>query len=213
MPERDSPSTGEYVAVEYQQFRPGGVMHAVMKTLGVLSWPLTVPLALVSRVSDIVFRSCSEALSLMPYFPGVILRGEFYRFALRECGKNVIVEFGAVFIYRDVCVGDNVLVGRYTIVHHCDIGSHVLIGERVTLLSGSRQHRFDRTDIPMALQGGFKRRIRVGNDCWLGSHAVVMNDVAQGSIVAAGAVVTEAVPPGGIVGGVPAKVIGSRQAS
>jgi acetyltransferase-like isoleucine patch superfamily enzyme len=171
-----------------------------------------VPLALLSRISDIIFRTFSETLALVPYFPGVILRYEFYRFALHRCGSNVVVETGAVFIYRDVSVGDDVLIGRYSIVHHCDIGDHTLIGERCTFLSGSRQHRFTRTDMPMTQQGGEKRRITLAGDCWIGSHAVVMNDVGRGAIVAAGAVVKDPVPELTVVGGVPAKPIADRRA-
>ncbi|MGH8186869.1 MAG: acyltransferase [Steroidobacteraceae bacterium] len=199
-----------YVDIEYQQFRPSGVVRVVMALLGVLTWPLTIPLALLSRLSDVIFRSCSEFLSLIPYFPGVIVRYEFYRFALAGCGRNVLVEFGAVFIYRDVRVGNNSLIGRFTIVHHCDIGDYVLIGERCTLLSGSRQHRYVRADVPMALQGGEKRRIRLGDDVWIGSHSVVMDDIANGAIVAAGSVVNKPVASMTIVGGAKARQIGSR---
>lgn len=198
-----------YVETEYQQFRPGGVTR-LMAVLGVLTWPVTIPLALLSRASDVIFRSCSELLSLIPYFPGVIVRYEFYRFALASCGHNLLVEFGAVFVYRDVRVGSNVLIGRFTIVHHCDIGDYALIGERCTFLSGSRQHRYARTDVPMALQGGEKRRIRIGNDVWVGSHSIVMDDVANGAIVAAGSVVNKPVATLSIVGGAPARPIGSR---
>lgn len=200
----------EYSEIDYAQFRPGGALRFMMGILGILLWPIAIPLALLSRLSDLVFRSCSELLAIVPYFPGVILRYEFYRFSLRRCGSNVLVESGAVFVYRDVEIGSNVLIGRYCIVHHCDIGDDVLIGERCTLLSGSRQHRFARVDVPMTRQGGERRRIRIENDCWIGSHSVVMNDVRQGSIVAAGAVVRDEVPPRAIVGGVPAKKIGER---
>jgi acetyltransferase-like isoleucine patch superfamily enzyme len=111
-----------------------------------------------------------------------------------------------VFVYPDVTVGDNVLIGRFTVIHHCDIGDYALIGERCTFLSGSRQHRFDRTDVPMALQGGQRRRIRVGRDCWIGSHAVVMHDVGPGSVVAAASVVVAPVEENTVVAGNPAKL-------
>jgi acetyltransferase-like isoleucine patch superfamily enzyme len=200
-----------YTEIRYLQFTAGTGVRVTMAVLGVLTWPLTIPLALLSRLSDLIFRTCSEALALVPYFPGVILRYEFYRFALRRCGSNVLIESGAVFIYRDIAIGSNVLIGRYSIVHHCDIGDYVLIGERCTLLSGSRQHEMKRTDVPMALQGGHRRRIIIERDCWIGSHAVLMDDVRQGAVVAAGAVVIQPVEAHTIVGGVPARLIGRRE--
>jgi len=199
-----------YVEAAYLQFTAGRGVRFTMALTGILLWPIAIPLALLSRLSDLVFRSCSELLAVVPYFPGVILRYEFYRFALRRCGSNVIIESGAVFIYRDIEIGNDVLIGRYSIVHHCDFGDGVLVGERCTFLSGSRQHRFVRPDVPMIRQGGEKRRIRVESDCWIGSHAVVMSDVREGAIVAAGAVVRDEVAPRTIVGGVPAKKIGER---
>lgn len=206
-------TSATYSEARYLQFSAGHTLRLVMALLGILMWPIALPLALLSRLSDIVFRSCSELLALVPYFPGVILRYEFYRFALRGCGRNVVVETGVIFIYRDVVVGSHVLIGRYSIVHHCDIGDHTLIGERCTLLSGSRQHRYARIDVPMSQQGGEKRRITLAGDCWIGSHAVVMNDVGRGAVVAAGAVVKDPVAELTLVGGVPARELGKREAS
>ena len=200
----------EYAEVEYQQFNPSPALQRAMAVGGAVVTPAAWLLAFVARRSDNLFRSVSEALSLVPYALGIVLRAEFYRRALRQCGRNLLVEFGAVFVYPDVSVGDNVLIGRFSIVHHCDIGDYALIGERCTFLSGSRQHRFERTDIPMALQGGQRRRITVAADCWIGSHSVVMNDVGEGSVVAAGAVVTAPVAPRSIVAGNPARLVRSR---
>ncbi len=199
-----------YEEVRYQQFDPSPAMKAGLTLAGALVAPFAWVLAVMARCSDAVFRSLSETLSLVPYVVGVVLRAEFYRRALRACGVNLVVEFGAVFVYPDVTVGDNVLIGRYTIVHRCNIGDYALIGERCTFLSGSRQHRFDRTDVPMARQGGQRRRISIGRDCWIGSHAVVMDDVGAGSVVAAAGVVTEPVQPGSIVAGNPARLIRHR---
>jgi acetyltransferase-like isoleucine patch superfamily enzyme len=140
----------------------------------------------------------------------VIARGEFYRFSLRRCGKNIVIEFGTVFLYRDVTVGDNVDVGRYVVIHHCDLGNYALVGEGSKLLSGSKQHNFERTDIPIALQGGKKKRISVGDDCWIGANSVVMDDLGRGSIVGAGAVVTKPVADFTIVVGNPARPVAQR---
>ena len=76
-------------------------MRWVMRIAGVLSWPVVLPLALVSRLSDFIFRTCSEALSIVPYAFGIILRREFYKWTLTRFGENVLIGFGTIFIYRD----------------------------------------------------------------------------------------------------------------
>jgi acetyltransferase-like isoleucine patch superfamily enzyme len=195
-----------YTEVEYRQFTPTPRMRLLLRVSDVVLAPAAWSLAVLVRRSDTLFRSASEALSLLPYLPGVLFRTAFYRRALRSCGRNLVTEFGTVFVYPDVSVGDNVLVGRFTVIHHCDIRDYALIGERCTFLSGSRQHRLDRTDVPMALQGGQRRRITVGPDCWIGSHSVVMDDVGARSVVAAGSVVTKPVQECSIVAGNPARL-------
>ena len=201
----------EYSELSYLQFNKSRGLRIAETVAGILTWPILWPLAMLARRSELFFRTVSELLSVIPYVFGIISRYEFYRFALQRVGRNVQIEFGTVFVQNDVSIGSDVLVGRYTIVHHCDIGDNVLIGERCTFLSGSRQHRFDSTDRPMSAQGGQKKRISVGPDCWIGSHAVVMETVESGAIVAAGSVVTRRVPTKAIVAGNPAKPVGSRE--
>lgn len=57
-----------------------------------------------------------------------------------------------------------------------------------------------------------KGDVVIGNDVWLGGQCVIMSGVTigDGAVVAARAVVTKDVAPYAIVGGNPAKVIGSR---
>ncbi len=204
---------GQYSNVEYRQFRAGWGFNLMRSIAGALTWPVVWPLAMLSRISDDIFRTFSELLSLLPYLLGAIIRGEFYRFALRHCGRNVVIEFGTVLIYQDITIGDNVLIGRYNTIHHCDIGNYVLVGEGCAFLSGSKSHNFARVDIPMALQGGLKKRISVGDDCWIGSHAVLMDDLGRGSVVGAGAVVTKRVPDFTVVAGNPARPVRQRLAA
>lgn len=196
--------------VRYEQFEASRAMRFAMALAGILTWPVTLPLALLSRLSDLVFVTCAQFFAIFPYAFGVLFRFEFYRFALRRCGRNLHVGFGSYFLYRDIEVGNNVLIGSFNVVHHCDFGSYVLTAERCTFLSGPRYHEHSRTDVPMALQGGRLRRIRIGDDCWIGAHAVVMADIATGSIVGAGSVVTKRVESMTIVLGVPAVPHGRR---
>ena len=54
--------------------------------------------------------------------------------------------------------------------------------------------------------------IHIGQYCWIGTGAIVLQGVkiGEGSVVAAGAVVTKDIPPYEVWGGVPAKFIRKR---
>ena len=85
------------------------------------------------------------------------------------------------------------------------------MGTDVTIIT--RNHRFDRTDIPMMEQGFEEERpVYIGNDVWIGDRALILPGVhiGDGSIIAAGAVVTKDVSPYSIVAGVPARKIRDR---
>jgi len=111
-------------------------------------------------------------------------------------------------------MGDGSNIGAYSYIgcSGCiEIGSQVMMGPGVTLLA--ENHRFSELDRPMKEQGVERSFVCIEDDCWIGSGATVLPGVSvhSGSIVAAGAVVTKDVPPNTIVGGVPAKAIGSRE--
>lgn len=86
-----------------------------------------------------------------------------------------------------------------------------MMGTDVIIIT--RNHRFDRTDIPMMEQGFEEERpVYIGNDVWIGDRVLILPGVhiGDGSIIAAGAVVTKDVPPYSIVAGVPARKIRDR---
>lgn len=198
-----NPEHDRYIPVDYLHVRAGPVFRFARAVAGILTWPIVWPLAMLSRHSMFLFQSCSEFFSLFPYVFGVIVRYEFYRFALRKCGKNVFFGFGTILNYPDISIGDHVLIGRYNVIHHCDFGSYTLTAEHCIFLSGSRQHTAKRLDVPIALQGGQLKRIVIEDNVWVGAGCIVMDDVGEGSIVGAGTVVSKPVPRNHIVAGNP----------
>lgn len=87
----------------------------------------------------------------------------------------------------------------------------VVLGHNAMLITGRHEFEGGRF-LPEAEQvpeHGFD--ITVGRGTWIASGAIVLGGVTVGAhaIVAAGAVVTRDVPDGAVVGGVPARVIGS----
>lgn len=90
------------------------------------------------------------------------------------------------------------------------IGAHTLFGPNVTILTAN--HGFDARDELVERQPQCERDVRIGEDVWIGANAVILPGVTigYGAIVGAGAVVNRDVEPFSIVGGVPARVIGTR---
>lgn len=86
-----------------------------------------------------------------------------------------------------------------------------MMGTDVTVIT--RNHRHDRTDIPMMEQGFEEEQpVVIGNDVWIGDRVVILPGVhiGNGCIIGAGAVVTKDIPDNAIAAGVPARVIRFR---
>jgi len=179
--------------------------------------PLALAFAAQRRLmpgrADVAFQGYSQLVGLVPGLPGTLVRRAFFRLTLRRCGHGVAVGFGTIIATPDAEIGDGVYVGPYCNVGHATLGDDVLLGSNVTILSGKLQHHFDRLDVPVRHQGGTYSRVSVGRDVWIGNGAIVMADVGDQAVVAAGAVVTKPVAPRAIVGGNPARVIGERGAA
>lgn len=110
-----------------------------------------------------------------------------------DCGKNIHMGKG-VFINSGCKFQDQ--GGIY-------IGDRALIGHNVVL--ATLNHPLE-PELRSCLD---PKPIRLEDDVWIGSGAIVLPGVAigKGSVVAAGAVVTKDVPPMTVVGGIPAKPI------
>jgi acetyltransferase-like isoleucine patch superfamily enzyme len=112
-------------------------------------------------------------------------------------------------------MGDHSNLGAWAYVGcsgFISIGSHVLMGPRVSLLA--EDHNAASTDAPIKAQGVTRLPIAIEDDVWLGAGVTVVSGVTigRGSIVAAGSVVTRDVAPFSVVAGVPAALVRSRLA-
>ena len=125
---------------------------------------------------------------------------------------------------------NNVSVGRYTYgpieVYNDDLSVNLSIGSfcsigKETIFLLCEEHRMNTiSTYPFRVkilhkskfEANSKGNILVEDDVWFGQRVTVLSGVkiGQGSVIAAGAVVTKDVPPYAIVAGIPAKVIKYR---
>lgn len=110
-------------------------------------------------------------------------------------------------IGRKVYIGSDLIIVSMNSERSCflKIGDRVAIAPRVTLVLSSDANWSNLMDNIKPIRGS----IVLGDDCWIGTGAIILPNVTIGesSIVAAGSVVTKTVQPYTIVGGVPAKYI------
>lgn len=126
-----------------------------------------------------------------------------------------------VNIFARVTIDDfeSLRVGEHVSINHdchlsagggLTIGNYVSIGHSSTILTAD--HGKERNGVPMQLQPLAYAPTVIEDDVIIGCRVIIRMGVTigTGSFIGAGSVVTKDVPPYSIVGGVPAKVIGTR---
>lgn len=115
---------------------------------------------------------------------------------------------GNVTIGAKCVLGYDLTLNAYLDV---EIGAATIVGDRVYVCDFD--HRTDDVTVPIKDQGLVKGPVRIGADCWLGSHVVVVRgtELGPGCVAAAGAVVRGEYPPGSIIAGVPGRVVADRE--
>lgn len=156
---------------------------------------------------EAVFNFWTHIFAILPGFVGLYLRRGFYRLTLDRCAPDFFVGFGAIFTHRHAVVAPGVYVGPYALVGSCHLGEGALIGSRVSILSGSSLHEMDATGRWTPYDIARLQQMEVGAHCWIGEAAVIMASVGPRAMVAAGTVVSSAVPPAVVVAGNPARFV------
>lgn len=184
-----------------------GVIKA---TIFALSLAVAMPMILASWLEkrstrgEAVFLLCSQLLSVMPGFPGRWLRGAFYYGVLDRCSWETHIGFGTLFTHRGATVGSRVSMGAYCVIGHARLGDELMIGSRVSIPSGKRQHLDEAGQLAATTRFD---AVSVGPRTWVGEGAILVADVGSDCIVSAGAVVTKEMPSRCLIGGNPARVI------
>lgn len=115
----------------------------------------------------------------------------------------------------DVTIGEYSQINPFTVIYGgtgVSIGNNVMIAPHCMISSGN--HDFKQTEKPIRHAGNLsKGPIVIEDGVWIGANCTITDGVKIGynAVIGAGSVVTKDVLPWDIVGGVPAKVIGSRK--
>lgn len=166
----------------------GSEMHQVMHQTSQEALKITVelnghyhtPEEVRELFSQLIDKRVDDTFALFPPF-------------YTDCGKNINV-------------GKNVFINsgcRFQDQGGITIGDGALIGHNAVL--ATLNHDID----PQKRSTMHPAPITIGKDVWIGANVTVVPgvDIGDGAVIAAGAVVTQNVPPNVIAGGVPAKVL------
>ena len=119
---------------------------------------------------------------------------------------------GKSYISHDVKIDKYVYIGPGCRIYpKVTINKYTMLANNVSIIGGD--HRYDIVGIPIALTGRSEiKPTTIGCDCWLGANCIVNCgvNIADGCIIAAGAVVTKDTEPYCVYGGVPARKIKNR---
>ena len=169
----------------------------------------------VNEWGDLDFRRLALGIMLAPLPNGAFprLRALIYRLLGIRVGRSTLVRgrlklTGPPGCTSKLSIGSNCF---FTTPLHVDLNSDVIIGNHVTIGHDvaivTSAHHIGGPDRRCGKQA--PAPVRIGDGCWIGARVLLLPGVVlgDGSIVAAGAVVSSHVEPHTIVGGVPARFI------
>lgn len=138
----------------------------------------------------------------------------FWKRFLKKYGTNLVLH-PSVLIRgaENISIGSNVNINHGSELYGAGglvIGDNSMIAYNVMIFTDSRKFKSDQ--LLKSLKGRIVKPVSIGDDVWIGAGAIIMPGVkiANHAVVAAGAVVTNHINEWEIVGGNPAKKIGSR---
>lgn len=190
-------------------WRPDARAHAKKRDARAMHW-----------LSPLLFWSYSKFRRVRPLIQRICFRlegGEFYsvtwRRILREFHNQTVGRYSYGPILQPGCLPRGSSVGTY-----CSVAPGLVVRRRDHPVLRPSMHPFFYNHHLGFLQADTIQRddenpLTIGNDVWIGDRVTILSgctNIGDGSVLAAGAVVTKDVPPYTIVGGVPARQLKKR---
>lgn len=168
----------------------------------------------VARVAIGSIVLCIETLlASLPNGPFYLLRVWWWQRKGYAIGKRTVIHRNVYFL-GSVTVGNGTSISNNCFLNGCEAG--IRIGDKVMIAPNcvlvAFDHDYRDLSIPMIDQPWINAPIEIEDDVWIGANCTITKGVrlGRGSIVGANSVVTKDVEPYAIVGGVPARVLGTR---
>lgn len=153
-------------------------------------------------------------LRMLQGIVGIGLRYIFLKSIAKNIGENVSIHPGVyIFNIDNLDIGNNVSIHPMSYIEAMggvSIGNDVSIAHSATILSAN--HVFQNINKPIKDQGLVYHKTIIRDNVWIGAKATILSgvEVNEGTIIAAGAVVTKETLNNSIVGGIPAEIIKIR---
>lgn len=169
-----------------------------------------------NEMKKIIFAFSRIWFMIIFYLPD-----EFSRFRIRYYNKKGCCINNKVSISPNVRIIGLVSIDEgSSIAQNCSIsggnagvfiGKNVMIAPNVSIVAFN--HGYDDVETPMVNQKNTEATVVVEDNVWIASNCTIGKGVriGTGSIIAANSFVNKDVPPYSIAGGVPVRVIKSRQ--
>ncbi|MEW5718447.1 MAG: acyltransferase [Chloroflexota bacterium] len=216
--DRQASGLGRYFLEQFLQWLCGGIPTIIGIGLRAICYRAMMKLDGIVAIESNVRIRFADHIRLAR---GVYLDEGVYLHATPhgiEIGENTFVMHHAelhVYNFRNlphagIKIGRNCLISEFNVLRGqggITIGDNVYTAPHVQM--AAINHVYTDPNAPIIKQGITAQGIVIENDAWIGAGAIILDGVrvGKGAVVAAGAVVTQDVPPHTIVGGVPAKVL------
>ena len=134
-----------------------------------------------------------------------------YAYGLKKVHKTFNIG-GKCKISKDFIADEYSYVGNNCLIYPgVSIGRYTMLAQNVQIIGAD--HNYNIPGIPSTFSGrpNLKKTV-IGRDVWIGANSIIMAGIkiGDGSIIAAGSIVTKDVDSFIIVGGIPAKFLRKR---
>lgn len=165
------------------------------------------------RIKAVWIELLCAKLRATGYFPFHHYRRFVYRLFGIKIGKGSTIHMFATFYNpSNITIGNDSIIGEWAVLDgraSLEIGSHVDVASNVMIYNA--EHDVTSPNFTKARM----EKVVIEDYVFIGPRAIILPGVTigRGAVVGAGAVVTKDVLPLTVVGGVPAKEIGTREES